>query len=134
MSELTVETQPTDVDRVLEDLSPDNVIKFAQQQRVLMLQNSELDEKMQLMVLNSIAATAINVKRITVDDANSSADRAIAASLADALKGINSNPFLVTINPSMPLTIPQAPTVPAVDLVPDETSTQLATLELSDIL
>ena len=124
----------TNSDAALQDLSSDNLINFAQKERLLMLTEEEVEPKLKLSILNSIAGTAVAVKRITSDDANANNDREVASALNEVLKNIVGNPFLK--QPSADNSVHQfpQPEVPAVELVFEETSTTLANIDLAEVM
>jgi len=130
--DISLLTQHAAIDTAMQDLSADNLVNFAQQQKLMMLKD-DIGDKLKLSVLNSISGTAVAIKRIASDDNNSGADRAVAGALTDILKSIAGNPFMITSPEAALASRRPAPEVPAIELVADETSTTLANIELAEI-
>lgn len=107
-----------------EDVSNDNVIQTIQKRRMTLLLDPTLDtDKIELTLMNQLTVTALTDKRITTDDSNAAADREIAAALVTAVEGVTGNPFKGTGS------VTPEPELPEIDLVPEETSKELARLE-----
>lgn len=114
------------------ELTPDALIKRVQRHRLQLLLGGKGDlDPTEILLLNSIASTAVAVKRITTDDNNSAADREISQALVESLSHIKNDPF---VSVSGYLHHPNhAPQLPAIDIVPDEITRGLTILEIKDI-
>ena len=112
------------------DTSPDYIIEYTQRARLNLLEN-EKDPKFKLTVLNSLSKTAIDSKKLVMDNDNAVADREIAKSIFKAIGNIKENPFKsnFTINVSV-----AEPNIPTVIPLPDEDSTVHKELRYSDII
>lgn len=111
---------------LVSDYGSDSLINFVQKQRVGLLVD-EQDKEFKLAVLNSIATTAVQVKRITTDENNANADREVAIALANAVGGMTTNPFKGA-GGSRPIA-----ELPPIELVHDELSTTIADLSMEDL-
>lgn len=120
-------------DAALQNLAPDNLIAFSQQQRLIMLDELGTDDlKLRHAVLNSLSKTAVDLKRLSQDDNNAMADREVAAALVGHLKTITTNPFIDLNNETINEII--LPTLPEIELVPDEISTAFTIIEYDEIV
>lgn len=115
------------------ELSPDALIKTVQRHRLHLLRSHKNDiDPNELLLLNSIASTAVAVKRITTDDNNSAADRDISKALVESLARISVDPFLATGREDT-TPIKYVPHLPVIDIVLDETSRGLTIIEIKDV-
>lgn len=112
-----------------EELQPDNIIKLIQKRRMNILMSAADIDKSEILLMNSITKTAIDTKRINVDDSNSAADRDIAASLVKAVGSLNDNPFLKSNLDNNIESNFRAVALPDIEVIHEETSRDLAVLE-----
>lgn len=114
------------------ELTPDALIKTVQRHRLQLLRGDKgsLDQT-EILLLNSIASTAVAVKRITTDDNNSAADREVSQALVESLGRIKNDPFVSVTGHTH--YVNHAPQLPAIDMVPDEITRGLTILEIKDI-
>ena len=108
------------------DVSPDSVIDEIQTIRLQSIRNvvareGEL-EKLDVVVMRDLTQTALGSKRIAVDADTNATDAMFSAFLVDRLSNGTGNPFEGTGD------IPPTPELPDITPVPDEMSTDLATL------
>ena len=116
------------------NLSPDTLIDLAQRERLALLIKPDIDDKLKIAILNGIAMTAVAVKKINTDTNNANADREVAAAISTVIKNITGNPFIISVDTNYRANTHQAPEVPAIVLVEDETSTALSNLDFDKII
>lgn len=115
------------------ELTPDALIKTVQRHRLQLLRSGKgsLDQ-VEILLLNSIASTAVAVKRITTDDSNSAADREVSQALVESLGRIKHDPF-ISVSGHLHQHVNHAPQLSVIDIVPDETTRGLTILEIKDV-
>lgn len=114
------------------DISEDSIIAFAQRERLRLLTELTDEPKLKIKLLDSLASTAVGVKRIKTEDANAASDRAVASALADAIRNVGGNPFMMT-DPNHPVKVTFEPILPAITILPDENLIAQTNLSYQDI-
>jgi len=117
-----------------EMLSDDEIIKFTRRMRMSMLLGSTVlptgvDEKLALETMRDLDRNALANKKIASDDNNSEKDRVTARAIAEYHMEVSTNPFLGKRDKAVE---PDASLLPPIDIVPDQTSTELSTMEYSE--
>jgi len=115
------------------DLSPDAVIEYAQRTRIELIQDKDISPKNKILALTGLTNTAVALKRIEADNNNATADRDTAVALANILKNVSDNPFVNVNSTNANIKIIN-PILPEIELVPDETSTDVHIIDYDDIM
>jgi len=125
---IILDTEDKDVIIGTTEIMADNVLATVQAHKLkLLLGDPGGYTANELKLLDSLSTTALAQKRIISDDLNSAADRDVAAALARNIGRNHNDPFAnssAVVNKEF-----IQPNIPDIEIVPDETSQELSTLE-----
>ena len=118
------------------DISPEAVVEAMQKRRMAALLDpgAELPGKDEMMLMRDLTKTAVDQKRIMVEDDSNKANRELAENMAKILAQSRENPFRQgnTVE-GRAVELPDAET-PELELVEDEISTEQSTLSYKSVI
>ena len=117
-------------DEISVNVNPDHIIEFTQRERLKLLPKLEENIELKLTLLNSLSATAISTKRLSVEETSVATDIELANAIGTHMMRIKTNPYFMGNNAgSIPVV-----NLSAVDPNVDETSTSIADLTMDEFM
>ena len=115
------------------DISPEAIIKAVQTKRMRMLLGKEDVDKNARYLMNELAETAVQCRKIESDEKISGDDRETAIAISNVLAKIDRNPYYDKggRNKDMPVVVP---VLPSTEIVPGEMGKEIEDLDYSEFV
>lgn len=113
------------------DISADAILNTVQEKRLKMLLGYEEYDKNSRYLMNELAETAVQVKKIESDEEIAGDETSAALALATVIANMDSNPFARVREGVI---IDHKPDLPAIEIKPGETSTENDPLEYDEFV